>query len=245
MIPYCSLIDLVYVFYVIFFTEYPLRFRIVRNEIKTEVLNMKILIIDDQMLFAEGMKYFLESLNSTFETSIQRDAESGLNAIINGYQADLILLNINLTGIYNYCLIDQLSKVKNIVPVLIVSAVESPSAIGMAIEKGASGFITKSSDKEEFVKAIQTILSGETYLPDSKGTFSDTERKEFEGLSRVTSRQHEILNLLSQGLLNKQIAYELCISANTVKAHIHDLFRHLNVSNRTAAVKNAQKYGLI
>ena len=71
------------------------------------------------------------------------------------------------------------------------------------------------------------------------------EYKNTEFCERVTSRQQEVLYLLSQGLLNKQIASELNISANTVKAHLHDLFVHLKASNRTAAVKNAQKYGLI
>ena len=64
-------------------------------------------------------------------------------------------------------------------------------------------------------------------------------------IDKVTSRQKEVLYLLSQGLLNKQIANELNISSNTVKAHLHDLFRSLHVTNRTAAVINGQKHGLI
>ncbi len=68
---------------------------------------------------------------------------------------------------------------------------------------------------------------------------------EGEAVATITARQHEILYLLSQGMLNKQIAYELSISANTVKAHSHQIFRELNVHNRTAAVQNAHKCGLL
>lgn len=64
-------------------------------------------------------------------------------------------------------------------------------------------------------------------------------------MATVTTRQHEILFLLAQGLLNKQIAYELNISTNTVKAHLHEIFRQLNVNNRTAAVQTAHNYGLL
>ena len=206
---------------------------------------MKIIIIDDQVLLAEGMKCLLDSFDSSVETLYARDISSGLNILIEGFRPDLILLDINLSSTHEYSLIDEMIKLNLWIPVLIVSAFESPSAIGMAIEKGAAGFITKSSDKNTMIEAIKSVLAGDTYLPYEKRNIAYSEKEELEGLGRVTSRQHEILHLLSEGLLNKQIASELSISANTVKAHLHDIFRHLNVTNRTAAVKNAQKYGLI
>jgi len=206
---------------------------------------MKILIIDDQVLFAEGMKCLLSSFGPSVETLYGRNVKSGLNILTEGFRPDLILLDINLSSTNDYSLIDELIKLNLWIPVLIVSTFESPSAIGMAIEKGAAGFITKSNDRKTFIEAIQTVLSGGTYLPYEKRSISHLEKEQLEGLGKVTSRQQEILHLLSDGLLNKQIASELSISANTVKAHLHDIFRNLNVSNRTAAVKNAQKYGLI
>ena len=204
---------------------------------------MKIVIIDDQILFAEGMKYLLGSFDPTIETHYAKDIDSGLNLMLVQGFPDLILLDINLTGKNGYCLIDNLNELNKQTPVLIISATDSPAAAGMAIEKGASGFITKSSSREVMLEAIQTVLSGKPYL--AQRDAGHLHYQERENLGRVTSRQQEILYLLSQGLLNKQIANELNISANTVKAHLHDLYRHLNANNRTAAVKNGQKYGLI
>ena len=187
---------------------------------------MKILIIDDQILFAEGMKSLVEQIDPDAGSAYAKNIDSGLSIILEGLHPDLILLDINLTGIYDYCLIDQLKKLELYIPVLIVSTFESASSIGIAIEKGAAGFILKSSEREKFIDAIKVVLSGNTYLPKQNEFFNHEE--ELEGLGRVTYRQQEILYLLSQGLLNKQIASELCISANTVKAHLQDLFKHLN-----------------
>ena len=112
----------------------------------------------------------------------------------------------------------------------------------VAIQKGASGFVSKASESSVLLRAINTVLSGECYPPQvAKQASSSTA----EGVATITARQHEILHLLSKGMLNKQIAYELSISANTVKAHLHQIFRELNVHNRTAAVQNAHKYGLL
>jgi len=126
--------------------------------------------------------------------------------------------------------------------VLVVSATNSSSMADIALANGASGFVSKASDSQVLIEAIKTVLNGDTYLPSvhaSNNKYSD------EDVSRVTSRQHEILHLLSQGLLNKQIASELSISTNTVKAHLHEIFRLLNVNNRTAAVQSAHKCGLL
>lgn len=215
------------------------------TEFTMESVRMKILIIDDQILFAEGMKSLIELMYPNVETAYARNIESGINIIMEGHHPDLILLDINLTSTYDYCLIDELKKLDLCIPVLIASAFESASSVGIAIEKGASGFITKSSDREKFIEAIKSIQNGNTYFPNKYGSRIQQEIEELEVLGRVTSRQQEILYLLSQGLLNKQIASELSISANTVKAHLHDLFKHLNATNRTAAVQNAQKYGLL
>jgi DNA-binding NarL/FixJ family response regulator len=208
-----------------------------------ESVRMKVLIIDDQVLFAEGMKYLLESFDSSIETNYAADINSALNQIMEQGYPDLILLDINLNGNNDFCLIDKLNRLNSQIPLLIISTNTSVAAAGMAIERGASGFIPKSCGREVVLEAIQTVLSGKPYLVKERDVHQSPLESEMCG--RVTSRQQEILYLLSLGLLNKQIASELNISANTVKAHLHDLFKHLNVSNRTAAVKNGQKYGLL
>lgn len=205
---------------------------------------MKILIIDDHILFSEGMKFLLESFEQEIDTLYAEDYESALRIISEKGQPDLILLDINLSGTNGFTLIKKFHKLDIWSPILVISATDSQSAAEIALEKGALGFVSKSSDSVTLLKAIKTVLSGDVYMPcfdPSHSVFGE----ENEGRIKVTSRQHEILYLLSEGLLNKQIASELSISANTVKAHLHEIFRHLNVSNRTAAVQSAQKCGLL
>ncbi len=202
---------------------------------------MNILIIDDHILFAEGMKYLLESMQQDAEIYFASDANSSLQYIVKNGSPELILLDVNLPGINGYTLLDKLQKLNVWSPVLMISATESPSATGKALSRGASGFVSKSSNSDVLLTAIKTVLGGDIYMPyqeqgDNVYTTSQV---------TVTSRQQEVLNLLSQGLLNKQIAHELCISANTVKAHLHEIFRILEASNRTAAVQSAYKKGLL
>jgi len=204
---------------------------------------MEILIIDDQELSAEGLKLLLKSFKPEANFSYANNINAGLNIILEEGQPELILLDINQEGLNDLSIIEKLHRFNVSSPVMIVSPSKSPIAAKLALEKGISGYVSKSCDKEMLKKAFDTVLNGGIFKPhqrERRHHFDDSHE-----LGRVTSRQTEILYLLSQGLLNKQIASELSISANTVKAHLHDIFRHLNVTNRTAAVKSAQKYGII
>lgn len=203
---------------------------------------MKILIIDDHILFAEGMKFLLQSFEQEIITLYAENYESAVQAIDKFGQPDLILLDINLSGISGFSLIKKFHDLNIHSPILIISATDSQSAADMSLEKGAQGFVSKASDSSTLQQAISTVLEGSIYTPSSKttqGTITD------DSMATVTTRQHEILFLLAQGLLNKQIAFELNISTNTVKAHLHEIFRQLNVNNRTAAVQTAHNYGLL
>lgn len=206
---------------------------------------MEILIIDDQVLSAEGLKLILKSFYPNIEVSYANNINAGLNSILETGQPDLILLDNNQDGLSDLSIIEKLQHYNVTSPVMIVAPSKSPIAAKIALEKGISGYVTKSSDTETLKKAFDVILKGGIYKPFKRNTSTRSLLQNTDGLGRVTSRQSEILYLLSQGLLNKQIASELSISANTVKAHLHDIFRHLNVTNRTAAVKSAQKHGII
>jgi DNA-binding NarL/FixJ family response regulator len=200
---------------------------------------MKILIIDDHILFAEGMRFLLSSYKEDIDTLYADTFEVALDIISKEGQPDLILLDINLAGVNGFTLISKFQNLNIWAPILVVSATDSPSAAMVAIQKGASGFVSKASEGSILLSAIKTVIKGENYPPQN----SVVSTAEDNDIATITARQHEILYLLSQGLLNKQIAYELSISANTVKAHLHQIFRELNVHNRTAAVQSAHKCG--
>ncbi len=207
---------------------------------------MKILIIDDHILFAEGMRFLLSSCKEGIETLYAENFEVASGVISQKGPPDLILLDLNLAGVNGFTLIKEFRNINIWTPILIVSATDSPSAAKVAIQKGASGFVSKASESSVLLSAIKTVIKGEYFPPQEANQMVVSAEGEYDDkIASITTRQHEILYLLSQGMLNKQIANELSISANTVKAHLHHIFRELNVHNRTAAVQSAHKCGLL
>lgn len=201
---------------------------------------LKVLIIDDHRLFADGICTLLKGYDQLILTKYAADILSASQQINDIDSPDLILLSINDN---NYKLIKELNQLQLDIPVMIFSSTDSPAAAGLAIENNASGFISKNSSREDILEAILSVLDGNIFISKPKQQVPTASQN--TGTEKVTKRQQQVLGLLSQGLLNKQIAWELDISENTVKAHLSDLFRHLHVTNRTAAVKSGYEYGLI
>ena len=123
--------------------------------------------------------------------------------------------------------------------------VHNPRAVALLLEHGAAGFIPKSSGIETITQAIAAILMGEIWVPAQMGTgrsVQDASELELvERMSQLTPQQFKVLMMMSQGLLNKQIAYELKVSEATVKAHVTAIMHKLGVSNRTQAVLAANR----
>ncbi len=208
---------------------------------------MNILIIDDHQLFAESLKALLQKLDTSMYVTHALNANAALEHLKSKEQPDLILLDINLPGINGFSLMNQFQKMNVWSPVLVLSAAESPSIIKTAIQNGALGFIAKSCNSHSLMTAIQTVIKGDIYIP-AQNTQQDDDLSTYNDnatVFHITNRQKEILHLLAQGLVNKEIASNLGISANTVKAHLYEIFRSLGVKNRTAAVKVAIKHELI
>jgi DNA-binding NarL/FixJ family response regulator len=130
--------------------------------------------------------------------------------------------------------------------VVIVSATEDPVVIRRALEFGAAGFIPKSLDTDGIGNAIRTVLAGDVWVPPDVD-LAETEDKEIADLvrrlARLTPQQMRVLMMLSEGLLNKQIAYALSVSEATVKAHVSAILQKLGVDSRTQAVIAASKIG--
>jgi len=207
---------------------------------------MKVLIIDDQRLFADGVRKLLKDYDPRIITEYAANVFSAYEKINCRQSPDLILLDINDAATANsFDLISSLNKLNIEIPVMVIATSNSSVAAGLAFENNASGFIAKNCSRKITLEAILSVLGGNTYISKLKQPIPSKIQMNDSDAGRVTSRQQEILYLLSQGLLNKQIANELDISANTVKAHLHDLFRRLHVTNRTAAVQHGYKNGLI
>jgi len=197
---------------------------------------MRILIVDDHQLFASGLELLLEGIANIDDSSVDVSIASSLKVIeehAEQNEFDLILLDYYLPELSS---VNLINKVKFLFPssdVIVISSDDSSSAIYSAMSSGAVGFIPKSSSKEILISALKLILAGGTYFP--AAAFDAIVSEESEKKLNLTKRQETVLKLAADGLQNKQIAAELDISEGTVKAHLHQAFQELGVSNRTQA----------
>ncbi|MFW1677758.1 response regulator [Pontibacter sp. JAM-7] len=209
----------------------------------------KILIADDHPLFREAIISVIQNSFPGCETLDTEDLESALAIAQKEEELDLILLDLNMPGMNGLNGLITLRNDMPTVPVVIVSAEEDKQIVLQAITYGAVGFITKSSPREQMTEALEQILAGNVYLPSDiiRASQVDSRRNQRkddnqippELLSSLTRRQLLVLERMSKGESNKQIAYNLNIAETTVKAHVSAILRKLGVHNRIQAVLSA------
>ncbi len=198
----------------------------------------KIIISDDHPLFREALRQAVVSAFGDVEiisvggfTELQR-------TMLEHNDCNLILLDLHMPGAVGFSALQYLGIRYPETPVVMVSANEDPNVVRRSLEYGASGFIPKSSTMQAIVAAIQSILSGEIWIPknfDNK-QYSDPSSEEFlRRVALLTPSQFRVLMMLVDGQKNKDMAEELNVSEATVKAHLSEIFRKLEVSNRTQA----------
>ena len=198
----------------------------------------KIIIADDHPLFRQALLGTLKAkLNEThwLEAETIDELEQRLQA---NSDSDLLLLDLNIPGAHGF---NTLIHVRNHfpqIPVVVVSAHEDQNTISQAMNYGAAGFVPKSTPVDDIFTAIMTVLSGDVWLPASfQSLQAESNNTDIaERVASLTQQQYRILMMFAQGLLNKQIAYDLNVSEATIKAHATAIFRKLNVRNRTQAV---------
>ena len=209
--------------------------------------NTTIVIADDHPLFRGALR---QAIGSLLPRSRVLEA-TGLDALKSTLavekEVDLILLDLTMPGVQGFSGLISLRAENPDIPVVIVSATEEPTVIRRAIEFGASGFIPKSMNVDSIGSAIEAVLAGDAWTPPYVD-LTATEDKETADLVRrlgtLTPQQVRVLMMLSEGLLNKQIAYELGVSEATVKAHVSAILDKLGVDSRTQAVIAASRIGV-
>lgn len=195
-----------------------------------------ILIADDHPLFRTAMTQAIgDSLpTSTLETVGSFDELSA--RLVDSSAADLLLLDLNMPGAKGYAALVHARTAAPALPIIVISAYEDPDVVNTALDHGASGFIPKSSASDRLAEAINAVLAGQEWIP-SEVSAGLTARDNFsDKLATLTAQQQRVLEMLTEGMLNKQIAIDLAISEATVKAHITAILRKLEVSTRTQAV---------
>ncbi|WP_017476905.1 MULTISPECIES: response regulator transcription factor [unclassified Pseudomonas] len=208
----------------------------------------KILIADDHPLFREAIHSVISDGFPGSEVMETGDLDSALALSQEHDDLDLILLDLNMPGMHGLNGLINLRNESPTIPVVIVSAEQDKQVVLQAITYGAVGFITKSSPRLQMTEAIQQILNGNVYLPPdiirSQKIGGQRRMNECLGLApellqALTRKQLLVLERMTKGDSNKQIAYSLEIAETTVKAHVSAILRKLNVHNRVQAILSA------
>jgi DNA-binding NarL/FixJ family response regulator len=198
-----------------------------------------ILIADDHPLFRGALRQALGSLMPHASVIEASGLDEVMAVMARERDLDLILLDLTMPGVQGFSGLMYLRAQHPDVPVVIVSATEEALVIRRALDFGASGFIPKSLDAEHIGAAVNAVLAGETWTPPDVDLSASEDKETGElvrRLARLTPQQVRVLMMLSEGLLNKQIAYELGVSEATVKAHVSAILQKLGVDSRTQAV---------
>lgn len=199
----------------------------------------QILIADDHPLFRSALQQALALGLGTDAQLAEAASIADLEARLNERQDwDLVLLDLNMPGAYGFSGLVLLRGQYPQIPVVMVSAQEEAAVVQRSREFGASGFIPKSSALSAIQEAVRAVLEGDVWWPpqiEEASSLSEEMRLASEGLANLTPQQFRVLTMVCDGLLNKQIAYELNVSEATVKAHVTAIFRKLRVRTRTQA----------
>jgi DNA-binding NarL/FixJ family response regulator len=210
----------------------------------SDMAETHIIIVDDHPLFRDAMKAALASASIPLSLSEAGSLEEATVLLGRKTDCDLILLDLKMPGVQGLSGLAYLRAQYPDVPVAIVSGQEDAAIIRRALALGASGFIPKSTPAEAMRQAVAAILAGDVWAPVIAEEASAQERDIDElskRLATLTPQQVRVLMMLREGLLNKQIAYELDVSEATVKAHVSAVLLKLNVDSRTQAVIAASK----
>ena len=204
----------------------------------------RLVIADDHPLFRGALREAVSGVFGRTEIAEAGSFDEVSKLLDKGGEVDLILLDLSMPGVRGFSGLMYLRAQYPSVPVVVVSANDDPSVIRRCMDFGASGFIPKTLGIEAMRSAIMRVLKGGVWTPPDVdlAAGSDAESAALMArLSTLTPQQVRVLMMLSEGLLNKQIAYQLDVSEATVKAHVSAILQKLGVESRTQAVIAAAK----
>jgi len=210
----------------------------------TDPTHYRLVIADDHPLFRGALREAVSGLFERIDIAEAGSFDEVAKLLDAGSDVDLILLDLSMPGVRGFSGLMYLRAQYPSVPVVVVSANDDPSVIRRCMDFGASGFIPKTLDVEGMRRAIEGVLNGGVWTPPDIDLDAGADAESAELMARLTTltpQQVRVLMMLSEGLLNKQIAYELSVSEATVKAHVSAILQKLGVESRTQAVIAAAK----
>lgn len=211
----------------------------------------KLLICDDHPFVRSAVGSIAKGINQRIEIFEAGDAAEALALIERHLDIDLVLLDVRMPGMNGLDLLSELKRARPTLPVVVLSSDETRATVMDALERGATGYICKSSPVKLLTQLIEHALNGNIALPVAivaapmAKTAGDAASAAPEPRAelRLSPRQIDVLSCLLRGMSNKQICRELGLANGTVKAHTNAIFRTLNVSSRAQAVLEASRRG--
>ena len=211
------------------------------NKKDSRPIKYKIVIADDHALVRGGLELVVKMAVPNAEIFQANSFDETINVLNSNFSIDLVLLDLMMPGMWHDSIQSITSQFPD-VPIVIVSVKEDFESIHNSISLGASGFIPKTSAPEVTISAIQLVLAGGVYVPPHvlKPQTDPTEFNEtsnnYDSINRLSKRQKQVLDLISLGKSNQNIADDLGLTIPTIKMHVSAIFKKLNVKNRTEAV---------
>jgi DNA-binding NarL/FixJ family response regulator len=206
---------------------------------------IRLLVVDDHPVVREGLVALLEDEPDFAVVGAAGSAETALG-LMGHLLPDIVLLDLELPGLDGVAAIAKLTALAPATRVIIFSAYDSKERVLGAMRAGARGYLLKGATGEELVRAIRTVHAGDTALqPRIAEILVAAVQGPYQAGPALSRRQQEVLQLLAQGLANKQIARTLAISERTVKFHVTSLFTKLGADNRAQAVALAARRHLV
>jgi len=211
---------------------------------------IKVLIADDHSMVRQGLKQILE-LEDDIKVIAQASNGEEAIKIAKQYKPDVILMDINMPVMNGLQAIKELKKESADFKIIVLTIHQDREYLVKTVQMGAEGYILKDAEASVLIDAIRTVYKGESYIQPNMTKELITEYNKMSQNDRekrveceLTSREIEVIQLIAEGLLNKEIAKKLFISEKTVKNHVSNIFRKINVSDRTQAAIYAFKHNL-
>jgi len=210
---------------------------------------MKLLIIDDHTLYIEGIRAVLNQYLPSADIITTTSIDDVKNLISLHPDIDLILLDLRMPNGGAPSVLSDIREKKVLIPVLIVSASESSTDVQLVMDKGAAGYLPKTTSPSELIDAIESVLAGNIYLPtkwQSRLAGKNPPIVVDDGNKEITlpARLHDVLQLIEKGYSTKEISKFLNLSENTIYGYVKDLFSKFSVTSRTELIQTAKQLNL-
>ena len=194
-----------------------------------------LLVADDHPLFRAALIQVLHERFAPLQTLEAASAATLGQALQDHPEVELVLLDLAMPGARGFSALLHVRGEYPQVPVVVISSNDHPRVIRRAQQFGAAGFIPKSAPAEDMGAAIRAVLDGGSWFPPMAAERSEADAALAAKLAQLTPQQFRVLLCLADGLLNKQIAHELCLAENTVKVHVTAILKKLECYSRTQA----------